>query len=187
MCAARSHTALDGRPRPPTECTASSSSISINRTARVYRGSAALRRPAVVGSRLVVGLPERRYRRRPVGKPGNRLCGPPVGLREASWSPRRHAALRGYVERLALVHRPLADVRRQFERVVRQFVEAAPVDETDSPADADPDPSDAAILLSMPGIDAGVVATLVVQRRLAAHGRHGAPAVPELAGCRRAR
>ena len=59
---------------------ASSSSISINRTERVYRGSAALRRWAVVG--LFVGLAERRDRRRPVDKPGNRLCAPPDELRD---------------------------------------------------------------------------------------------------------
>ena len=108
------------------------------------------------------------------------------------------------VERLALVNRQRDHVRRQLDRMVHQLVEAAPSVETDSPADAEPDPSDGAILLSMPGIGVGVLATLLaagsdavrrrdydalrclcgvapvttrsgksllVQRRLAAHGR----------------
>ena len=60
----------------------SSSSISINRTERVHRGSAALRRRAIAGPRLLVGLAERRDRGRPVDKPGNRLCAPPDDLRD---------------------------------------------------------------------------------------------------------
>ena len=72
-----------------------------------------------------------------------------------------------------MVNRPLADVRRELKRVVHHLVEAA---------------SDAAILLSMPGIGGGELAALlaegsaavrrwdyaaraVVRRRLAAHGR----------------
>ena len=65
------------------------------------------------------------------------------------------------VERLALVNRQLDHVRGQLEEVVHRLVEAAPAGETDSSADTDPDPSDAAILLSMPGIGVGVLATLL--------------------------
>ncbi len=54
-------------------------------------------------------------------------------------------------------------MRRQLDQSVHQLVEASPADETDSPTDADPDPSDAAILLSMPGIGVGVLATLLAE------------------------
>ena len=65
------------------------------------------------------------------------------------------------VARLALVNRQRDHVRRQRDRMVHQLVEAAPSVEPDSPADAEPDPSDGAILLSMPGIGVGGLATLL--------------------------
>ena len=67
------------------------------------------------------------------------------------------------VERLGLVNRQLDHVRRQRDRIVRQLVEAAPAEETDSPANAEPDPSDAAILWSMPGIGVVVLTTLLAE------------------------
>ena len=71
------------------------------------------------------------------------------------------------VERLALTNQQLDHVRRQLERVVHQLVEAAPRDEVESPTEAAPDssvkPADAAILLSLPGIGVGVLATLLAE------------------------
>jgi len=69
---------LDERPRPPTGCTSIIVlDLDINRLERVYRGSAALRRPPVVGPWLLVGLAGRRGRRPPVDKAGHRACAPP--------------------------------------------------------------------------------------------------------------
>ncbi len=57
--------------------------------------------------------------------------------------------------------RQLDHVRGQLEEVVQRLVEAVSAGETDSPSDTEADPSDAAILLSMPGIGVGVVAALL--------------------------
>ena len=85
------------------------------------------------------------------------------------------AHVRLLTERLALVNRQLNDVRRELVRLVRQLAEATPADAADASTEDEPasstEPPDAAILLSLPGIGTGVLATLlaeasdVVQRR----------------------
>ena len=85
------------------------------------------------------------------------------------------AHVRLLTERLALVNRQLNDVRRELVRLVRQLAEATPADAADASTEDEPASStelpDAAILLSLPGIGTGVLATLlaeasdVVQRR----------------------
>ena len=77
------------------------------------------------------------------------------------------AHIRLVTERLALVNRQLAHARSQLDLLVRQFAEAAPAEDPNAPAEADPGPSkepaDAAILLSLPGIGTGVLATLLAE------------------------
>ena len=75
------------------------------------------------------------------------------------------------VERLALVNRQLKHVRRQLDRIVRQLAEAAPA--------ASAKPTDAAILLSLPGIGVGVLATLLAR----AATRCGGGTTPRSAAC----
>ena len=67
-------------------------------------------------------------------------------------------------ERLALVNRQLNDVRRELDRLVRQLAEATPADASteDEPASST-EPPDGAILLSLPGIGTGVLATLLAE------------------------
>ena len=70
-------------------------------------------------------------------------------------------------ERLALINRQLDHVRRQLDRLVRQLTEAAPVDASTASVEAEPaasnTPADATILLSLPGIGTGVLATLLAE------------------------
>jgi len=77
------------------------------------------------------------------------------------------AHVRLVVERLALVNRQLQNVRRQLDGMVRRLAQAAPADDTASDAEPDPaasaKPTDAAILLSLPGIGVGVLATLLAE------------------------
>ena len=74
------------------------------------------------------------------------------------------AHVRLIAERLALVNRQLNDVRRELDRLVRQLAEATPADASteDEPASST-EPPDAAILLSLPGIGTGVLATLLAE------------------------
>ena len=77
------------------------------------------------------------------------------------------AHIRLVTERLALVNRQLAHARSQLDLLVRQFAEAAPAEDPNASAETDPGPSkepaDAAILLSLPGIGTGVLATLLAE------------------------
>ena len=66
------------------------------------------------------------------------------------------AHVRLVAERLVLINRQLGHARRQLDRLVHQFAEAAPAEDPDAPAETEPEPSppppDAAILLSLPGV-----------------------------------
>ena len=77
------------------------------------------------------------------------------------------AHVRLVVERLVLVNRQLDHARRQLDRLVRQLAEPASADDPDASAGAEPwlskAPPDAAILLSLPGIGTGVLATLLAE------------------------
>ena len=77
------------------------------------------------------------------------------------------AHVRLIAERLALVNRQLNDVRRELDRLVRQLAEATPADAADASTEDEPasstEPPDAAILLSLPGIGTGVLATLLAE------------------------
>ena len=74
------------------------------------------------------------------------------------------AHVRLVAERLTLVNTQLNSVRRELDRLVRQLAEAAPADTSteDEPASS-AEPPDAAILLSLPGIGNGVLATLLAE------------------------
>ena len=77
------------------------------------------------------------------------------------------AHVRLIAERLALVNRQLNDVRRELDRLVRQLAEATPADAAYASTEDEPasstEPPDAAILLSLPGIGTGVLATLLAE------------------------
>ena len=79
------------------------------------------------------------------------------------------AHVRLVVERLVLVNQQKVHARRQLDGLVRQLAEAAPADEPN--ASEETEPTDATILMSLPGVGTGVVATLfaeasdVLQRR----------------------
>ena len=77
------------------------------------------------------------------------------------------AHVRLVAERLALINRQLDHVRRQLDRLVRQRTEAAPADASTASVEAEPassnTPADATILLSLPGIGTGVLATLLAE------------------------
>ena len=77
------------------------------------------------------------------------------------------AHVRLLAERLVLINRQLGHARRQLDRLVHQLAEAAPAEDPDAPAETAPAPSplppDAAILLSLPGIGTGVLATLLAE------------------------
>ena len=70
------------------------------------------------------------------------------------------AHVRLLAERLVLINRQLGHARRQL-------AEPASADDPDMPAEAEPAssnaPSDAAILLSLPGVGTGVLATLLAE------------------------
>ena len=105
-------------------------------------------------------LKQHRIRRLDAAALRERLRAPAVKLTPAA-AEAATTHVRLVVERLALVNRQLDHVRGQLEEMVHRLVEAAPAGETDSSVDAEADPSDAAILLSMPGIGVGVLATLL--------------------------
>ena len=71
------------------------------------------------------------------------------------------------IERLALINRQLDHARRQLDRLVRQLTEATPADVSTASVEAEPassnTPADATILLSLPGIGTGVLATLLAE------------------------
>lgn len=117
-------------------------------------------RPACSADDADPRLKQHRIRRLDAGGLRERLRAPAVKLTPAA-AEAATTHVRLVVERLALVNRQLDHVRGQLEEVVHRIVEVAPAGETDSSADTDPDPSDAAILLSMPGIGVGVLATLL--------------------------
>ena len=71
------------------------------------------------------------------------------------------AHVRLVVERLVLVNQQKVDARRQLDGLVRQLAEAAPADEPN--ASEETEPTDATILLSLPGIGTGVLATLLAE------------------------
>ena len=74
--------------------------------------------------------------------------------------------MRLVAERLALVNRQGDHARRELDRLVHQFAEAAPADDPNASTEDDPsstDPPDAAILLSLPGIGTKVLATLLAE------------------------
>ena len=77
------------------------------------------------------------------------------------------AHVRLLAERLVLINRQLGHARRQLDRLVHQLAEPASADDPDMPAEAEPAssnaPSDAAILLSLPGVGTGVLATLLAE------------------------
>ena len=77
------------------------------------------------------------------------------------------AHVRLVAERLALINRQLDHARRQLDRLVRQLTEAAPADASTASVEAEPassnTPVDATILLSLPGIGTGVLATLLAE------------------------
>ena len=77
------------------------------------------------------------------------------------------AHVRLVAERLALINRQLDHARRQLDRLVRQLTEAAPADASTASVEAEPasskTPADATILLSLPGIGTGVLATLLAE------------------------
>ena len=70
-------------------------------------------------------------------------------------------------ERLVLVNRQLDRARRALDGLVEQLAETASADDPDASAEGEPasskQPSDAAILLSVPGIGLRVVATLLAE------------------------
>ena len=77
--------------------------------------------------------------------------------------------MRLVAERLALVNRQLGHARRELDRLVHQFAEAAPADDPNASTEDEPssksskEPPDAAILLSLPGIGTKVLATLLAE------------------------
>ena len=77
------------------------------------------------------------------------------------------AHVRLVAERLALINRQLDHARRQLDRLVRQLTEAAPAVASTASVEAEPassnTPADATILLSLPGIGTGVLATLLAE------------------------
>ena len=85
------------------------------------------------------------------------------------------AHVRLVVERLVLVHQQTVHARRQLDRLVRRLAESAPADDSNASEETEPrgptGRADATILLSLPGIGTGVLATLfaeasdVLQRR----------------------
>ena len=105
-------------------------------------------------------LKQHRIRRLDAAALRARLREPAVKLTPAA-AEAATTHVRLVVERLALVNRQHDHVRGQLEELVQRLVEAAPAGETDSSADTEADPSDAAILMSMPGIGVGVLATLL--------------------------
>lgn len=108
-------------------------------------------------------LKQHRIRRIDAATLRERLRAPAVKLAPGA-AEAAAAHVRLVAGRLALVNRQLDHVRHQLDGMVRQLAEAAPEDET---AEADPaasaKPSDAAILLSLPGIGVGVLATLLAR------------------------
>ena len=72
-------------------------------------------------------------------------------------------------ERLALVNRQLGHARRELDRLVHLFAEAAPANDPNASTEDEPssksskEPPDAAILLSLPGIGTKVLATLLAE------------------------
>ena len=69
-------------------------------------------------------------------------------------------------ERLALVNRQLDQARRELDGLVHRLAEAAPADDPNASAEDEPSSKalpDAAILLSLPGIGAKVLATLLAE------------------------
>ena len=67
------------------------------------------------------------------------------------------------VERLVLVHQQKVHARRQLDRLVRRLAESAPADDSNASEETEPrgpkGRADATILLSLPGIGTGVLAT----------------------------
>ena len=104
-----------------------------------------------------------------------RLPTPAAALRERLRAPAVKVApgaaeaaaahVRLVAERLVLINRQLGHARRQLDRLVHQFAEAAPAEDPDAPAETEPSPPppDAAILLSLPGVGTGVLATLLAE------------------------
>ena len=82
-------------------------------------------------------------------------------------------------ERLALVNRQLDQARRELDELVHQLAEAAPADDPNASTEDEPSSKalpDAAILLSLPGIGAKVLATLLAEGSDAVE-RRGLPRV----------
>ena len=76
------------------------------------------------------------------------------------------AHVRFVAERLTLVNTQLNNsVRRELDRLVRQLAGAAPAAAADTSTEDDPASSAEAILLSLPGIGNGVLATLLAEAR----------------------
>ena len=107
-------------------------------------------------------LKQHRIRRIDAATLRDRLRAPAVKV-----APGAAAHVRLVVERLVLVNRQLDHARRHLDRLVRQLAEPASADDPDASAGAEPwlskAPPDAAILLSLPGIGTGVLATLLAE------------------------
>ena len=77
------------------------------------------------------------------------------------------AHVRLVAERLALINQQLEHARRQLDRLVRHLTDAAAADAATASVEAEPassnTPADATILLSLPGIGTGVLATLLAE------------------------
>ena len=108
-------------------------------------------------------LQQHRIRRVDAATLRERLRAP--GVKVAPGAAEAAAAhVRLVAERLVLINRQLGHARRQLDRLVHQFAEAAPAEDPDAPAETEPEPSpplpDAAILRSLPGVGTGVLACL---------------------------
>ena len=81
----------------------------------------------------------------------------------AATSEAAGAHVRLVTERLALVNRQLGHARHGLDRLVHQLADAAPPDDANASPEDEPsskEPSDAAILLSLPGVGTKVLSTL---------------------------
>ena len=111
-------------------------------------------------------LKQHRIRRIDAATLRDRLRAPAVKVAPSA-AEAAAAHVRLVVERLVLVNRQLDHARRQLGRLVRQLAEPASADDPDASAGAEPwlskAPPDAAILLSLPGIGTGVLATLLAE------------------------
>ena len=114
---------------------------------------------------LTRALKQHRIRRITASTLRDRLRAPAVKLAPGT-AEAAVAHVRLVAERLALVNRQLDHARHELDRLVHQLADAAPADDPNASAEDEPSSKerpDAAILLSLPGVGAKVLATLLAE------------------------